>query len=84
MHAADPVRPALPKHHHGLPVLLQHFDQFDGFLWVAPVAQKIRRTDGQIRLFIVLILAASAGTLPNQRPRDGFEFFTRASPYCSK
>lgn len=83
MEACDPPGPAAPEDPYRVPVLVQDVYYFVGIGRVAPVAQEVRRTDGLIG-FMGPMSTASAGTLPNQRPRDVFEFFTRASPNWPK
>ncbi len=84
MEAGDPAGTAAAEHSDGVPVRFQDVDSLQSFFCRCPtVAQKVRRTDG-ILSPMAPVDAASSWTLPNQRPRDVFEFFTRASPNCAK
>lgn len=83
MEARDPSGAAAPEYLDCVPVLFQDRHNFVGIGRIAAVTQEVRRTDGLIG-FMAPMRTASAGTLPNQRPRDVFEFFTRASTNCAK
>jgi hypothetical protein len=83
VHAGDPAGLAAHEQLDDFPVLIQDRDNARRLLAAAPVAQKVRRADDAVR-FMVPVGAVSAWTPPNQRPRDGFEFFTCARPNWSK